>query len=220
MDEVLEPQSRRPTQTKGLQSDAVGLISSVTIGLASTAPAFSLAATLGYIVLVVGNQAPAAILLAFIPMALTAVAYRELNRVMPDCGTTFTWGTKAFSPHVGWMGGWGIVVAGVIFVANAADVVGIYTVDLYGQITSTDADHTHRQQVPRRIDRRRVHRADDVRSPTAASRAAPSMQYFMVGLQFVVLAVGRRHRRLSRRGSAHRHEGQRRPRRSPGSTPS
>jgi hypothetical protein len=29
-------------------------------------------------------------ILAFLPMLLIAVAYRELNRSMPDCGTTFT----------------------------------------------------------------------------------------------------------------------------------
>ncbi|HLL61603.1 MAG TPA: hypothetical protein VK401_01045 [Propionibacteriaceae bacterium] len=95
---------------KGLQSGALGLWGNVTIGLASTAPAYSLAATLGYVVLTVGDRAPAMFLLAFVPMLLVAVAYRELNRAMPDCGTTFTWGTKALGPWVGWMGGWGVAV--------------------------------------------------------------------------------------------------------------
>ena len=36
---------------KGLQSGALGLWGNVTIGLGSTAPAYSLAATLGYVVL-------------------------------------------------------------------------------------------------------------------------------------------------------------------------
>src|SRR6185312_13437690 len=44
---------------KGLKSGALGLVSSVVIGVASTAPAYSLAATLGFIVLLVGLQAPA-----------------------------------------------------------------------------------------------------------------------------------------------------------------
>ncbi len=46
-------------------------------------------------------------------MLLIAFAYRELNNAVPDCGTTFTWGTKAFGPWVGWMGGWGVAVAGM-----------------------------------------------------------------------------------------------------------
>ena len=35
-------------------------------------------------------------LLAFIPMYFIAVAYQELNKAEPDCGTTFTWATRAF----------------------------------------------------------------------------------------------------------------------------
>ena len=82
-----------PRVGKGLESGPLGLWGNVTIGLASTAPAYSLAATLGYVVLEVTDRAPAMFILAFIPMLLVAVAYRELNRAAPDCGTTFTWGT-------------------------------------------------------------------------------------------------------------------------------
>lgn len=57
---------------------------SVVIGLASTAPAFSPAATIGWLALAVGNQSLAAMWVAFIPMAMVALAYRELNRVVPD----------------------------------------------------------------------------------------------------------------------------------------
>jgi amino acid transporter len=111
---------------KGLASNALTLKDSVVIGLASTAPAYSLAATIGYVVLEVGEFAPASILAAFVPMLFIAYAYRELNRAVPDCGTTFTWGTKAFGPWVGWMGGWGVALAGTIFLANAAEVAAYY----------------------------------------------------------------------------------------------
>ena len=43
---------------KGLKSGAIGLVASVVIGVASTAPAYSLAATLGFIVVGVGLQSP------------------------------------------------------------------------------------------------------------------------------------------------------------------
>jgi amino acid transporter len=113
-------------QGKGLASDALSLKDSVVIGLASTAPAYSLAATLGYIILAVGEFSAASILVAFVPMLFTAYAYRELNRAVPDCGTTFTWSTKAFGPWIGWMGGWGVAFAGTIFLANAAEVAARY----------------------------------------------------------------------------------------------
>lgn len=111
---------------KGLKENTIGLTESVVIGLASTAPAYSLAATLGFIVIAVGTQAPIAIVLAFIPMLFTAYAYRELNRAVPDCGTAFTWGTKAFGPFVGWLGGWGVAIAGIVVLANLAQVAGQY----------------------------------------------------------------------------------------------
>lgn len=54
---------------------------------------------------------------------------------MPDCGTTFTWGTKAFGPWVGWMGGWGVAVAGMVVLANLAQIAGIYFWSLWGDGT-------------------------------------------------------------------------------------
>ena len=111
---------------KGLATGTLGLWGSTVIGLASTAPAYSLAATLGFVVLAVGAQAPIAFIIAFVPMLLIAFAYRELNRDVPDCGTTFTWATKAFGPWVGWLGGWGVAVAGTVVLANLAQIGGIY----------------------------------------------------------------------------------------------
>jgi hypothetical protein len=72
---------------KGLRRGAIGLTSGVVIGLASAAPAYSLAASLGVLVVLVGEKAPAVMLVAFVPMVLIAVAYKELNKAEPDCGT-------------------------------------------------------------------------------------------------------------------------------------
>src|SRR3954469_25877313 len=111
---------------KGLATGTLGLFGSTVIGLASTAPVYSLAATLGFVVLAVGAQAPIAFIIAFVPMFFIAFAYRELNRAVPDCGTTFTWATKAFGPVVGWMGGWGVAIAGIVVLANLAQIGSKY----------------------------------------------------------------------------------------------
>ncbi len=124
-----------PPSGKGLKAGALGLVGSVIVGMASTAPAYSLAATLGFVVAGgAGLKAPAIMLLAFIPMYFIAVAYRELNEAEPDCGTTFTWATRAFGPIVGWMGGWGIIVADVIVMANLAQVAGAYSFTLANEL--------------------------------------------------------------------------------------
>jgi amino acid transporter len=120
------------TGEKGLQAGALSLVGNIVIGLASVAPAYSLAATLGYVVLAVGDKAPAMFVLAFIPMLLTAFAYRELSQDTPDCGTTFTWGTKAFGPWIGWIGGWGLAVSAIIVLANVAEVAAIYLYKFLG----------------------------------------------------------------------------------------
>jgi amino acid transporter len=120
------------TGDKGLKSGALGFISSVVIGVASTAPGYSLAASLGLVTIVVGLQAPAIMLLAFVPMLFIASAYYYLNRADPDCGTTFSWVTRAMGPHLGWMGGWGIIAADVIVMANLAQIAGQYTFYLFG----------------------------------------------------------------------------------------
>lgn len=123
--------------SKGLKGGALGLLSSVVVGMASTAPAYSLAASLGLVVasggaLLAGVKAPAIILLAFVPMWMIAVAYQELNKAEPDCGTTFTWASRSFGPLVGWLGGWGIIAADVIVMANLAQIAGSYSFTFAG----------------------------------------------------------------------------------------
>ena len=134
---TVESPAGSTVDSKGLKGGALGLVSSVVVGMASTAPAYSLAASLGLIVasggaLLAGVKAPAIILLAFIPMWMIAVAYQELNKAEPDCGTTFTWASRAFGPLVGWMGGWGIIAADVIVMANLAQIAGSYSFTFVG----------------------------------------------------------------------------------------
>ena len=133
---------------KGLAAGTLGLWGSTVIGLASTAPVYSLVATLGFVVLAVGAQAPVVFIIAFIPMLFIAFAYRELNNEIPDCGTTFTWATKAFGPWVGWLGGWGVAVAGMVVLANLAQIAGIYFWALIDGILRTPEDALLADNVP------------------------------------------------------------------------
>jgi len=124
---------------KGLKGGALGFISSVVVGVASTAPAYSLAATLGFVVIAIaGLQAPIITIVAFVPMLFISYGYKELNSADPDCGTTFTWGTRAFGPVTGWWGGWGIVVADVLVMASLAQIAGQYVFLLFNAHTIGD----------------------------------------------------------------------------------
>jgi amino acid transporter len=118
---------------KGLKQGALGFISSVVVGVASTAPAYSLAATLGFVVIAIGGglQTPIIAILAFVPMLLISYGYKALNSADPDCGTTFTWGVRAFGPKTGWLGGWGIIAADILVMASLAQIAGQYVFLLF-----------------------------------------------------------------------------------------
>jgi amino acid transporter len=126
----IEPMEQE--QDKGLKGGALGLVSSIVMGVASTAPAYSLAATLFFVVALVGLKSPSVAVLAFIPMLLCSIGYSEMNKADPDCGTTFTWGTRAFGPKTGWAGGWAIVAADILVMASLAQVAGQYVFLLFG----------------------------------------------------------------------------------------
>jgi amino acid transporter len=119
---------------KGLKTGALGYISNVVIGVASTAPGYSLAATLGFVTAVAGMgfHAPAVMIVSFIPMLLIAAAYNYMNRADPDCGTSFIWVTRGLGPRLGWVTGWVIVAADVVVMATLAYIAGVYTFLLLG----------------------------------------------------------------------------------------
>ena len=118
--------------SKGLKPGALGLMSATVIGVASTAPGYSLAASLGLVTAEVGFKAPAVMWLAFIPMACIAAAFFYLNRADPDCGTNFAWVTRAMGPRTGWMGGWSSMIADLIIMPSLAEIAAKYTFLLFG----------------------------------------------------------------------------------------
>jgi amino acid transporter len=118
---------------KGLKPNAIGYISNLVIAVSSTAPAYSLAATLGFIVAVagVGVHAPAVLLVSFIPILFVSVGYRFLNLADPDAGTTFAWVTRSLGPQLGWVNGWAIFLADIIVMASLAEIASNYTFLLF-----------------------------------------------------------------------------------------
>lgn len=125
--------SATPAAPATLKSDAIGFVDALVIGLAATSPAYSLAAVLGPIVALVGVFAPGTLLASFVPMLLIASAFYYLNKVDQDCGTTFSWVTRAMGPVAGWIGGWAITLTGVLVIGSLAEVgvrFGLLTVGL------------------------------------------------------------------------------------------
>ena len=125
--------------SKGLSAGTVGLLGAIVIGISCIAPAYTFTAAVGPTASTVGAQIPAIILVGFIPMLLVAFGYRELNNRMPDSGTSFTWATRAFGPWIGWMAGWGLVVATILVLSNLAGIAVDFLFLLISQITNNPA---------------------------------------------------------------------------------
>lgn len=121
-------------QDKGLSHNSVGVLGSVVLGVSSVAPAYALTATIGILVAEAGTKMAVVIVAGFLPMFFAAYAYRELNKVAPDCGTSFTWTTKAFGPYVGWIGGWAAIVATAIVLSNLAGVAVQFFYQFFGEV--------------------------------------------------------------------------------------
>jgi amino acid transporter len=134
-----EPATAPAPEELGLKPNAIGFVDAVVIGLASTSPAYSLAAILGPMVAIVGVTAPGVLLASFVPMFLIASAFYYLNRSDQDAGTTFSWTTRAMGPWLGWIGGWAICMTGVLVIGSLADVAarfGLLTLGLDGAADS------------------------------------------------------------------------------------
>ena len=176
-------------RTKGLGGNSVGLLGSAVIGISTVAPVYCLTSTLGSTAGEVGLQMPAVFLAGFLPMLLVAFAYRELNKVMPDCGTSFTWTVKAFGPRIGWMCGWGLVIATIIVLSNLAGVATSYFWLLAGEITGDPSiaalDDDKAVHILTCLTLIAVATAISYRGMTATK----GIQYALVGLQLVVLVL-------------------------------
>lgn len=107
---------------KGLRKGSVSLVAAVAIGLAATAPAYSLTGALGWGALESGYQLPIVFVISVIPMFFVALAYKHMTTVAPDSGTMFTWGTMAIGPRTGWIGGWGLFLSSTLAGVGAAEV--------------------------------------------------------------------------------------------------
>ena len=129
---VAAARSEAEGEQAGLKSNAIGLVDALVIGVASTAPGYCLAASLGLVVVMVGVQAPAALLASFLPMLLVATAYYYLNRVDPDCGHDLLLGDEGLRARGRLARRLGVCMTGILVVGSLADVGARYTYLLFG----------------------------------------------------------------------------------------
>ncbi len=62
-----------------------------------------------------------------------------LHESRQDCGTTFSWVTRALGPWPGWLGGWAICTTDILVVGSLADVAARYFYLLIGADGAADS---------------------------------------------------------------------------------
>jgi amino acid transporter len=107
-----------------LQKDALSFAHSVVMGVAGTAPSFSISATMGTLVGAVGILAPASLLYCGMIMFGITFAYMNLNRQQPHAGASYAWVSRVFNRTLGFFAGWSLLVASVLFMVSATIPAG------------------------------------------------------------------------------------------------
>lgn len=106
-------------EEKGLAGGSLGTIESAVMGIAGTAPAFSVAVTTAVIVSSVSTLAVGSILYCGLIMFGIMLAFTNLSKMKPSAGATYDWVGRVFGKSWGFFAGWGLLVASVVFMVSA-----------------------------------------------------------------------------------------------------
>jgi len=127
------------TRDRGLAKDALGTFEAVVMGIAGTAPAFSVAVTTAAIVAAVGVLSVGSILYCGLIMFGIMLAFVHLSRLEPNAGASYAWVGRVFGPKWGFFAGWGLLVASIFFMVSATIPAATSTLVLIapGKVEST-----------------------------------------------------------------------------------
>lgn len=110
--------SHTPRQHESLESGALSLAESVVMGVAGTAPAFSIAATTATLIAAVGVLSVGSLLYCGLIMFGVTLSFMHLNRVITNAGASYAWVGQVFHPLLGFMAGWSLLVASAVFMVS------------------------------------------------------------------------------------------------------
>ena len=93
--------AQAPAAGAGLAPEAIGVAQDTIIGMATSAPAGTVAATLAALAAASAYSGGLVLLITAIPMLVIANAYRRLNLWNANCGASFEWVGRAIDPYLG-----------------------------------------------------------------------------------------------------------------------
>jgi amino acid transporter len=120
----------KPESAGHLHANALSLADAIILGLASSAPAQTMAVALPALITAVNYAGLLPIACAFIPMFGIALGYQRLNRWDQSAGATYTWVSKALHPYLGFAAGWMILLYYTLGTTSTTVPAGTYTLQL------------------------------------------------------------------------------------------
>jgi amino acid transporter len=127
-----------PAPAAKLEPDAIGTTQDTIIGMASSAPAATMAVTMAGLAAAAAYGGGPVILLCGIPMLIIANSYRRLNLWNANCGASFEWVGRAINPYLGFMTGWLMLAGYVVGTISVVVVLAPAVLAVFGS-TATSA---------------------------------------------------------------------------------
>lgn len=101
-----------------LATGSLGVFESVIMGIAGTAPAFSIEVTASTIIVAAGVLSAASILYCGLIMFGITFAFINLNKMNSHAGASFAWVGQIFGKTLGFFAGWALLVASCLFMVS------------------------------------------------------------------------------------------------------
>ena len=116
--------------TATLRGGALSLLESTVMGLAGSAPAFSIATVLAVLLATAKDGSVLSLFVFAVPMLGIACAYKGLNRRQPCAGAVYEWTTGAFGRVLGFVAGWAVLISSLVSVVSNALTLGTNVFDV------------------------------------------------------------------------------------------
>jgi amino acid transporter len=101
------------------------------MGIAGSAPGFSIAVAISGLLAASGAVSPNALLIFAVPMLGIAVAYKGLTAKMVNAGAAYEWTKSVFGGFFGYFSGWALLIAAMVFMVTGSVPLGTATIDLF-----------------------------------------------------------------------------------------
>src|SRR5579859_822335 len=121
-----------------LENNALGLTESSIMGVAGTAPVYSIAATTATLIAAVGVLSPASLLYCGLIMFGVTFSFMYLNRVNANAGASYAWVASVFNPTLGFLCGWAVLVSSAVFMVSGTIPAAVATLELFAPARVND----------------------------------------------------------------------------------